>query len=77
MYYLSKQSYDKNKTIGQKNLMKLIVVAIVLAIVLGHPSNKSRLLIGSNRILFCFNNRSEITKRFQAAYHNFFTKVRS
>ena len=36
MYYFSKQSYDKNKTIGQENLMNLVAVAIVL----GHPCNK-------------------------------------
>ena len=39
-HYFSKQSYDKNKTISQENLMNLVAVAIVLAIVLGHPSNK-------------------------------------
>ena len=44
--------------------MNLVAVAFVLAIVLGHPSNKqkSRLLIGLNCILFCFNNSSQITK---------------
>ena len=35
------QSYDKNKTISQENFMNLVAVAIVLVIVLGHPSNKS------------------------------------
>ena len=42
--------------------MNLLAVAIVLAIVLGHPSKqKSRLLIGLNCILFCFNNSSQVT----------------
>ena len=40
--------------------MNLVAVAIVLAIVLDHQ--KSRLLIGLNRIPFCFNNNSQITK---------------
>ena len=39
--------------------MDLVAVTIVLVIVLGHPSNK---LVGLNRILFCFNNSSQITK---------------
>ena len=39
MYYLSKQNYDKNKTISQEKLMNLVAVAIVLAIVLAtHPT---------------------------------------
>ena len=62
MYYLSKQSYDKNETISQEKFMNLLAVVIVLAIVLGHVQQKSRLLIGLNRILFCFNNSSQITK---------------
>ena len=40
MYYLSKQSCDKNKIISQEDLMNLVAVAIGLAIALGHPSNK-------------------------------------
>ena len=42
--------------------MNFLAVAIVLVIVLGHPFNKSRLLIGLNRILFYFNS-SQITKK--------------
>ena len=63
MYYLSKQkkqNYDNNKTISQENLMNLVAFAIVLAIV--PVQQKSRLLIGLNRILFCFDNSSQITK---------------
>ena len=30
----------KNKTVSQENFMNLVAVAIVLAIVLGHPSSK-------------------------------------
>ena len=40
-----------------------MAIAIVSTIVLGHPFNKSRLLIGSNRILLCLNNSSQIAKR--------------
>ena len=42
--------------------MKFVAVAIVSAIVLGHPFNKSRLLIGLNCILLCLINSSQITK---------------
>ena len=42
--------------------MNFVAVAIVSAIVLGHPLNKSRLLIGLNRILLCLNDSSQITK---------------
>ena len=40
VYHLSKQSYQKNKTISQENFINLVAVAVVLAIVHGHPSNK-------------------------------------
>ena len=43
--------------------MNFVAVAIVSAIVLGHPFNKkSRLLIGINCILLCLNNSSQIAK---------------
>ena len=35
MYYFSKQSYNKNKTISQENLTNLVAVAVGLTIVLG------------------------------------------
>ena len=42
--YLSKQSYDKNKTISQEDLMNLVAVAIVLAIVsAARPTKESTL----------------------------------
>ena len=43
--------------------MNFVVVAIVSAIVLGHPFNKSRPLIGINCILLCLNNSSQIAKK--------------
>ena len=62
MNYLSKQRYHKNKTICQENS----------SILWGHycfsycswppVQQKGRLLIGLNRILFCFNKSSQIIK---------------
>ena len=44
--------------------MNFVVVAIVSAIVLGHPFNKkSRVLIGLNSILLCLNNSSQNAKK--------------
>ena len=43
--------------------MNFVAVATVSAIVLGHPFNKSHLLIGLNYILLCLNNSSQITKK--------------
>ena len=40
-YCFSNQSYNENKTINKENLMNFVAVAIVSAIVLGHPFNKS------------------------------------
>ena len=45
--------------------MNFVAVAIVSAIVLGHPFNKkSCLLIGLNCILLCLNNSSQIAKNW-------------
>ena len=44
MYYFEKQSYNKNKTMSQENLMNLVAVTIVLAIVRGiHQTKESTL----------------------------------
>ena len=44
--------------------MDFVAVAIVSAIVLGHPvQQKSRILIGLNYILLCLNNSSQIAKK--------------
>ena len=40
VYCFSHKSYNENKTISQENLMNFVAVAIVSAIVLGHPFNK-------------------------------------
>ena len=40
VYCFSNQSYNENKTIHWENLMNFVAVAIVSAIVLGHPFNK-------------------------------------
>ena len=48
--------------------MNFVAVAIVSAIVLGHPFNKSRLLIGLNCILLCLNNSSQITESKNGLY---------
>ena len=46
--------------------MDFVAVAIVSAIVLGHPFNKRVVfLIGLNCILFCLNNNSQIVKNVQ------------
>ena len=45
--------------------MDFVAVAIVSAIVLGHPLQKSRVLIGLNCILLFLNNSSQIAKYFQ------------
>ena len=63
MYNFLKQSYDKNNTISQENLMNHVPVAIVF----GYCSwpaiqQKSRLLIGLNRILLCLNNSSHFSE---------------
>ena len=42
--------------------MNFVAVAIVSVIVLGHPFNKSRVLIGFYCILLCLNNSSQIAK---------------
>ena len=42
--------------------MNFVTVAIVSAIVLGHPLTKSCLLIGLNHILLCLNHSSHVTK---------------
>ena len=42
--------------------MNFVVVASVSTIVLCHPFNKSRLLIGLNRIFLCLNHSSQIPK---------------
>ena len=46
----------QQKQNNQENLMSFVAVAIVLGIVLGHLSNKSRLLIGLNCILYLNDN---------------------
>ena len=40
VYCLSYENYNENKTINQENFMNFVAVAIVSAIVLGHPFNK-------------------------------------
>ena len=48
--------------------MDFVAVAIVSAVVLGHPVlQKSRLLIGLNRILLCLNHSSQITKEWSVS----------
>ena len=42
--------------------MNFVAVAVVSAIVFGHPFNKSHVLIGLNCILLCLNNSSQIAK---------------
>ena len=49
--------------------MDFVAVAIVSAIVLGHPvKQKSRLLIGVNCILLCLNNSNQIAKWCKGKY---------
>ena len=48
--------------------MDFVAVAIVSAVVLGHPvQQKSRILIGINCILLCLNNSSQIAKKLYVA----------
>ena len=54
----------KTKQSKKENLMNFVAVAIVSAIVLGHPFNKRvETLKGVNCVLLCLNNSSKITKR--------------
>ena len=55
--------------------MDFVAVAIVSAIVLGHPvQQKSRILIGLNCILLCLNKSSQIAKKVRFSL-NFARKI--
>ena len=64
--------------------MNIVAVAIVSAIVHGHPFNKSRLLIGSKCILLCLKNSTRsprymllLANHIPPAYTLFNKKLRS
>ena len=59
MYYLSKQSYHKNKTISQENFMNHVAVAIVLARGGGEGQGKQRRGLRTKALMLDLGTRLE------------------
>ena len=73
VYYFSKQSYDNKNNYSGKSHESCGERYCFSYCSWPPVQQKSRLLIGLNRILFCFNDSSQITKNFLcmiAFFHN-------